>query len=63
MIKSRKLRWAGHVARNKKGRNSLKILTSAPTGNRPVGRHRRRSEDDIRMDLKEIGVYTRNWVD
>ena len=39
-----------------------KILTDTPTGKRPLGRRRRRWEDNIRMDLKEIGINTRNWV-
>ena len=41
----------------------LKILTGIPTRKRPLGRPRRKWEDDIRMDLKEIGISTRNWVD
>ena len=45
------------------GRNALKILTGKPTGKRPLGRFRLRREDNIRMDFKEIGVNTRNWVD
>ena len=44
-------------------RNAFKILTGIPTGKRPLGRLRRRWEDNIRMDLKEIGINTRNWVD
>ena len=45
------------------GRNALNILTGKPTGKRPLGRLSRRWEDNIRMDLKEIGISTRNWVD
>ena len=41
----------------------FKILTDKPTGKRLLGRHRRRWEDIFRMDLKEMGVNTRNWVD
>ena len=52
MIKSRRMRWTGHVARKEEGRNAFKILTGKPTGKRPLGRTRRRWEDDIRMDLK-----------
>ena len=52
VIKSRRLRWAGHVARMEEFRSGFKILTGKPTGNRPVGRPRRRWEDNIRMDLK-----------
>ena len=45
------------------GRSSLKILTGKPTGKRPLGRPRRRWEDNIRMDLEEIGISSGNWVD
>jgi hypothetical protein len=63
VIKSRKLRWAGNVARMEEGRSDFKILTGKPTGKRPLGKPRRRWEDNIGMDLKEIGINTRNWVD
>ena len=63
MIKSRRLRWAGHVARMEESRSALKILTGKPTGKRPLGRPRRRWEDNIRMDLEEIGMDAGNWVD
>ena len=43
--------------------NAFKMLTEKPTGKRPLGRPRRRWEDNIIMDLKEIGINTRNWVD
>ena len=49
-----RLRWAGHVARMEEGRSAFKILTSTPTGKRALGRPRRRWEDNIRMDFKEI---------
>ena len=62
MIKSRRLRWRGHVARIE-GRRAFKILISQPTGKKPIGRPRRRWGDNIKMDLKEIGINTRNWVD
>ena len=51
-IKSRRLRWAGHLARMEEGRIAFKILISKPTGKRPLGRPRCRWEDNIRMDLK-----------
>ena len=63
MIKSRKLRWAGNVARMEEGRSAFKILTSKPTGKKPLRRPRRRWEDNIRMDLEEIGINAGNWVD
>ena len=46
-IKIARLRWAGHVARMEEGRSAFKILTSKPTGKRPLGRSRRRWEDNI----------------
>ena len=45
------------------GRSAFKILTGTPTGKRPLGRPRRRWENDTIMDIKEIGINTRNWVD
>ena len=63
VIKSRRLRWAGHVARTEEGRSAFKILTSKPTGERPLGKPRRRWEDNIRMDFDEIGINAGNWVD
>ena len=45
------------------GRSAFKILTGKPTGNRPLGRPRSRWEDNITMDVEEIGINTRNWVD
>ena len=59
--KSRRLRWAGHVA-IKVGRSAFKILTGKPTGKRPLGRPRRRWEDNIRMDLEEIGKYFSSFL-
>ena len=55
VIKSRRLRRTGNVARMEEGRSAFKILTSKPTGKRPLGRPRRRWEDNIRMDLEVIG--------
>ena len=54
VIKSRRL---------EEGRSGFKILTGKPTGKRPLGRRRRRCEDNIRMDLEEIGINAGNWVD
>ena len=45
------------------GRSAFKILTSKPTGRRPLERPRLRWEVSIRMDFKEVGINTRNWVD
>ena len=63
VIKSRRLRWAGHVARIEEGRSAFKILIGKPTGKRPLGRPRRRWEDKIKMDLEEIVINAGNWVD
>ena len=63
VIKSRRLRWAGNVARMEEGRSAFKILTGKPTGKRPLGRPRCRWEDNIRMDIEEIGINSGNWVD
>ena len=60
VIKPRRLRWAGHVARMGDGKNAFKILTVTLTGKRPLGRPRRRKEDHIIIDLKEIGINMRN---
>ena len=61
MIKSTRLRQTGHVARME-DRGCFQGLTGKRTGKRPVGRPRCRWQDNIRMDLKEIGINTRNWV-
>jgi hypothetical protein len=53
-IKSRRMRWAGHVTRMEEGRNVYRVLVEKPEGKRPLGRPRRRWEDGIRMDLREI---------
>ena len=52
VIKSRRMRWVGHVARMEEGRSAFKILTGTLAGKRPLGRRRSRWEDNIRMDLK-----------
>ena len=63
VINSRRLRWAGHVARMEEGRRAFKILTGKPTGKRHLGRPRRRWEDNIRIDLEEIVINAWNWVE
>ena len=62
-IKSRRLRWAGHIGRMEDVRSVFKIWTGKAAGKRPLGRPRRRSKDNIRMDHKEIGISLGNWVD
>jgi hypothetical protein len=54
MIRSRRMRWAGHVARMGEKRNLNRILMGKPEGKRPLGRYRHRWKDVIRMDLREI---------
>ena len=61
--KSRRLRWACHVARMEEDRSALKMLTDKPIVKRLLGRPWRRWEDNIRMDLKEIRINTRNCLD
>jgi hypothetical protein len=55
MIKSKRMRWAGHVARIGETRNTYRILVGKPEGKRPPGKPRRRWVDNIKMDLREIG--------
>ena len=62
VIKSRRMRWAGHVARMWEGRGVYKVLVGKPEGKRPLGRPRRRWEDNIRMDLQEVGLGYEDWI-
>jgi hypothetical protein len=62
VIKARRLRWARHVARMGEGRGVYRILVRKPEGKRPLGRSRRRWEDNIKLDLREIGVDGTNWI-
>jgi len=55
VIKSRRMRWAGHVARMEEGRGVYRVLEGKPEGKRPLGRPRRRWEDNIKMVLQEVG--------
>jgi hypothetical protein len=55
MIKSRRMLWAGHVARMGEKRNAYRILVGKPERNKPLGRPRRRWVYNIKIDLKEIG--------
>jgi transcription termination factor 2 len=63
MLKSRKLRWAGHVARIKETRNLYRILMGKPEDRRPLGKPRCRCVDNIKMSLREIGWYDMDWID
>ncbi|KAJ4434569.1 hypothetical protein ANN_23131 [Periplaneta americana] len=60
-IKSRCLRWAGHVVCMGESRNAYRVLVGRPEGKRPLGRPRRRCED-IKMDLREVGYDGRDWI-
>jgi hypothetical protein len=62
VIKSRRMRWAGHVARMGEVRNAYSILDGKPEGSRPLGRPRRKWEDNIGMDLREIGFGDVDWI-
>jgi hypothetical protein len=63
MIKSRRMRWAGHVARMGEKRPAYRILVGYPEGKRPLERPRRRWEDNIIMDLRETGWDGMDWID
>jgi len=56
------MRWAGHVARMGKERRVYRVLVGKPEGKRPLGRHRRRWVDNIRMDLQEVGCGYMDWI-
>jgi hypothetical protein len=60
-VMSRRMWWAGHVARMREERKVYKVLVGKPEGKRPLGRPRRRWEDGIRMDLREIGLEGMDW--
>jgi hypothetical protein len=62
VIKSRWMRWAGHVARMGEGRGAYRVLVGRPEGKRPLGRPRSRWEDNIKMDIGEIGIDGANWI-
>jgi hypothetical protein len=62
VIKSRGMRWAGHVARMWEGRGVYRVLVGRPEGKRPLGRPRRRWEDNIKMDLRKTGIDGVSWI-
>ena len=61
-IKSRRMRWAGHVARMGEERGVYRVLVAKPEGRRPQGRPRSRWVDNIRMDLQEVGCGYMDWI-
>jgi hypothetical protein len=62
VIKSRRMRWEGHVARMGERRGVYRVLVGRPEGKNPLGRPRRRWEDNIKMDLRCIGIDGANWI-
>jgi len=63
VVKSRRMRWAGHVARMGEGRGVYRVVVGKPEGKRPLGRARRRWEDNIKMDLQEVGWSCEDWME
>ena len=63
VIKSRRMRWSGHVARMEERRDVHRVLVGKPEGKRPLGRPRRRWEDNIKMDLEEVGKGCGDWME
>jgi hypothetical protein len=62
VIKSRRMRWAGHVAHMGEGRGVYRVLVQRPEGKRPLGRPRHRWDNNIKMYLREIGITGANWI-
>jgi hypothetical protein len=62
IIKARKMRWTGHVARMREKMNAYRLLVGKPEGRRPLGRPRRRRLDKIRMDRVEVGWGDVDWI-
>jgi hypothetical protein len=62
LIKSRRMRWAGHVAHKGEGRGVYRVLARRPKGKRPLGRSMHRWENNIKMDLRETGIDKANWI-
>ena len=62
VIKSRRMRWAGHVARMGEERGVYRVLVRKPEAKRPLGKPRRRWVDNIRMDLQDMGCGYMDWI-
>jgi hypothetical protein len=60
VIKSRRMRWVGHVARMEEGKGVSRVLVGKPEGKKSLGRARRRLEDNIKLDLRETGIDRAN---
>jgi len=63
VVKSRRMRWAGHVAHMGEGRVVHRVLVGKPEGKRPLGRPRCRWEDNIKMDPQEVGGGCEDWME
>ena len=63
VMKWKRMRWVGHVARMVTSRGVYRVLAGKPEGKRPRGRPRRRWEDNIKMDLQEVGFEGMGWID
>jgi hypothetical protein len=63
VIKSRRMKWAGHAAGMRERRGAYRVLVWRPEGKRPLGRTMRRWEDNIKTDLQEVGWRDRDWID
>jgi len=63
VIKSGRMRWAGYVVRIEERRGVYRLLVEKPEGKSPLGRPRRRWEDNIKMNLKEVGCGDMDWID
>jgi hypothetical protein len=63
VVKSRRMKWAGHVARMGEDRDVHRVLVGKPEGKRPLGRPRRGWEDNIKMDLQEVGGGREDWME
>ena len=63
VVKPKRMRWAGHVTRMGEGRGVYRVLVGKPKGKRPLGRPRHRREDNIKMDLQEVGGGCGDWME
>jgi hypothetical protein len=63
VVQSRRMRWAGHVARMGEERGVYRVLVGKPEGKRPLGRPRRRCEDNIKMDVQEVEGGREDWME
>jgi len=57
------MRWARHVARTEEGRGVYRVFVGKPEGKRPLGKHRSRWQNNIKMDLQEVGCEGMDWIE